>query len=693
MTTIAGLARLRPVLVVVDDLQWALPTTRRVLERLTGIDAPLLVLGTSRTATDLVGAVAHTLRGLHQDEVEQLAGGLLGRPVSPTLAAALHERKGGNPMFVRQLLAGSSGATPDSELLEAIATALPRRTIDAVREHLADLSASARRVMAAAAVIGRPERELLELLVGPCERELEEARTAGLLAAADGELSFAHALHREAAEASIPVGVRLELHDAAGRVLAQHRPGAVDEIAHHHLEAAAIDPDAARAAALAAARARAAAHAHREAADMYAAARGLVEPARHSDGEWLDVGIEHGECLRLTGDPAGRAVLWDVAHRALEVSDDDRFGRAVLCLCRLGMTTEAGEVDEPVRELAERALTQTSDDVVRAELAGAMSLLLSFDGDPGRCRSMFLGAESIARSVGDPALIGRVLPFAYLGLARREDIDRRSEIAEELVGLGDRAGDHLALFEGLHLRFAVRVQRAERGFERDLARMREIVERQDDVGRTWAVGYCSAVVAHLAGDLDEADALNEATLARATAGIAASRALAVYGAQLLGLRTDQQRLAELVPLLTPLVDAQPGVPAWRAALAASSAAAGDRATARAMVDELASDGFGGLPHDAVRSAALHQAGAAVVTLGDVARARAVVDALVPWSGRMSWAGTCTLGAIDQVLGELLALLGQPSAARRHLRKAATMGRRLRAPLVTERAERALAALA
>jgi DNA-binding SARP family transcriptional activator len=109
-------ASARPLVVVVDDLHRADVPSLRLLQFLACelADAHLLVLATFRDARGdlgevVVGMLAELgrqpvtrrirLEGLSSDQVSRLVERTTGRQVSPVLAAKLHTRTGGNPLF------------------------------------------------------------------------------------------------------------------------------------------------------------------------------------------------------------------------------------------------------------------------------------------------------------------------------------------------------------------------------------------------------------------------------------------------------------------------------------------------------------------------------------------------------------------------------------------------------------------
>ena len=102
----------RPLLLVVDDVQWADPGSRRLLGAIRGALAtlPVVALGTYRDtepAADAlcaeVGPERHlVLGGLAPDELAAAVAMATGSAVPDALQAGLHARTAGNPYFAAE---------------------------------------------------------------------------------------------------------------------------------------------------------------------------------------------------------------------------------------------------------------------------------------------------------------------------------------------------------------------------------------------------------------------------------------------------------------------------------------------------------------------------------------------------------------------------------------------------------------
>ena len=276
-----------PAILVIEDAHWAdeatldvLRTTARRLDSMPvllilsyrddDLDRahPLRVLLGDLSAPGLVLARL-TLRGLTESAVAALAGSARVDP------RELHARTNGNPFFVTEVLAATTGQ-------------IPKSVRDAVLARAAQLASPARDLLDAAAVVpGHVEGQLLEALDPAGARSLDECLGAGILTAVGGHIAFRHEIARQVIAESLPAGRRASLHRKALALLEGSALSASDPVLMvHHADAAGDRASVLRYAA-AAGELAAAAGAHREAAKLYRRA--------------LDAGTE------LT--PAGRADL------------------------------------------------------------------------------------------------------------------------------------------------------------------------------------------------------------------------------------------------------------------------------------------------------------------------------------------------------------------------------------------------
>lgn len=310
-------SRLRPRLLVVEDLHWADQLVLMQLARLTTVvtQHPVLLIMTSRIEGDplhetwraqVSGASLTTidLGPLPSDDARALAEALLA--ANTAFAERCVERAAGNPLFLDQLLRHAD---------ESPAVAVPGSIQSLVQERIDRLDSADKTAVQAASVLGQrfagsapahlldrsdyvPERLMSRLLVRP------------QLASEDVFL-FTHALIRDAIYDTLLRSRRRELHQRAAEWYADRDPVLCAE----HLDRA-EDPKAAQAYLIAA---RSQATEYRQEAALQLVERGLALASDQIDR--FSLMRLKGEILHDLGPmpEAGRAY-----QAALEAAADDR---------------------------------------------------------------------------------------------------------------------------------------------------------------------------------------------------------------------------------------------------------------------------------------------------------------------------------------------------------------------------------
>ena len=432
------LARERPVLLVLDDVQWAEPAFLDLVEYLTGWsrDAPILVCCLARTDLAEVrpawaGTATIELAPLAHEDARRLLENLAG-PLDPAAADAVGRATGGNPLFLEEMLRMlvEDGVLFERDgrlrsLAELESLRVPETVQAVLAARLDRLDPEELAVLQRAAVIGQvfwwgavadltpPERTAdvsghLQALVR--KRLVRPDRRT--FAGEDG-FRFGHILIRDAAYESMPKRLRGELHERfAGWVEERASDADLDEILGHHLEQAyaysvELGPRGNREAALAARASIPLARAGRRALareDPHAAVALLGRALALLDGDAPEapgLQLDLASALHRVGDHVAAMRLFD---RLL--ADDVPAGigaSARLERAFVRIAEREGSVDE-VLEAAERAaemFAELGDETGLAQAWNSVATQLFWRGLVAQMEGAAGRALAHARDAGD----------------------------------------------------------------------------------------------------------------------------------------------------------------------------------------------------------------------------------------------------------------------------------------------------
>jgi DNA-binding CsgD family transcriptional regulator/tetratricopeptide (TPR) repeat protein len=252
-----------PLLIAVDDFQWADPSTVTSLRFAARhlVDVPVTIVLASRPiprghelehfvdTSIRDGALHVTLGPLDDNAVFELVEGLVGRPPGPGLRS-LVASAAGNPFYVTELveaLAADGRLQTADGMVDADAASMPVAFRGAVVRYLRFLGESQLALLRWAAVVGSrfSPVDLATVSGSPLDSVLavlEEAVRAGIVIHDGERLAFRHDLLREALYEDMGMAVRQSLHLQAGRALAA-AGGAPLEVAHHLVRGPAAQDD------------------------------------------------------------------------------------------------------------------------------------------------------------------------------------------------------------------------------------------------------------------------------------------------------------------------------------------------------------------------------------------------------------------------------------------------------------------
>lgn len=693
----------RPLVLMLDDMQWADKGSLLLLRHLAASDRPmrLLVLATYRdnetsalldTLAALhrqTGVTRLELKGLDDGEVLACVEAIVGHTVEDVanrIASTVHSETDGNPFFVAELLRHLRATGAISEdgrwvAAEAIdSLALPDSVRETIGARIARLGKECSKALRMAAVIGRDFD--FEMLARAAAMEhadlieaLEQAEEAALIQeipGGNGRYHFTHALIQHALYQDLSGPRRMVAHREVATALEDlfgTEPGKrIGEFARHWCYAPRKEdvPKAIRYASEAG-NAALVALAPADAIDYFESATKLIEEHGAPDPALeLDTLIGLGTALRQHGEPAFRDTLLSAGKRAAELGDTAQLVRAALANDR-GWHSASGASDtEKVAQL-ELALQRLSPDVPeRALVLAALCSELAFGSTLERRQALADEALAIGRALGDDAIMVRILNQMAFSLTVPSRLGDSLQWTADALTRAERLGDPIQLYFAAMYRAtaAIRANDVEEA-DRCFAIAGALVRQLDLPPLKWEYTFHMSKRAQLAGDLDEAEKL---------AGVAAAigtecgqpDAEMCYGVQLAAVNWMRGTMGELAPLLEQMMTANPGLPTIRASLAMAYAQAQRFDDATRLLDDFAATNYF-LPQDTVWLNGMTEYADAAINCGDVRFSKAVYDMLEPWFDQFSSAGGLTAeGPVCLCLGGLATVLERYEDAERHL---------------------------
>ncbi|WP_405677834.1 AAA family ATPase [Streptomyces sp. NBC_00868] len=386
-----------PVLIAVDDVQWADPLSRFALSvmpvRL--LSCPVLWLLTGRNDPEPYGQGPRTttlpLRPLSDTALAELARDVLGGDV-PTQVAELLDGAGGNPFLAAEMLTGIAASGAD-------ASEPPERLVRGVRDRLADLRPDTLHFLRIGSVLGRAfsladAAALCGRPASGLSAEVDEAIAAALLHDDGERLRFRHDLLRQAVYADLAPSVRRALHrEAASRLVAAGR-SSTDAVPH------------------------------------------LLKSAEPGDQEAIGLlGTAATDVIAVMPDLAA-----DLAVRALELVPPhapmvfDVGERAIVALTRAGRYTQA-------RDTGDTLLARQPPLDVFARLQSVLGDTLWHLDD---VHELTRRSTAALAAVTDPTIRARLIARQALARSRGRDLGAARETGERALAEAERSGDREA---------------------------------------------------------------------------------------------------------------------------------------------------------------------------------------------------------------------------------------------------------
>ena len=705
-------ARRAPVVLVLDDVHWATKPTLLLLRHLLGSleSAPIMVIASYRDSevdrdhplddavADLRDGPAVTnlaLEGLDAASVTAYLEAAAGRRLDGDeldLARMLHNETEGNPFFLGQLLrhlVESGAIVPQDDRWVSQAAiedlTVPDGVREVIRRRLSRLSDATRQTLTVAAVVGREfSLDILEHVDGLGDRlalldavdPAVRSRLVVEVGPVGGCYNFSHALVRHTLYGELTTGRLAWMHQRVGEAL-EKSPARFESklasLAHHFCTAATPGNTI-----------KAAEYAYRagcQALDKLAFEQAVTLLERGLRVVALDDSpdVERRADLRLALAEgwlhAGEAET--ARTLALQSADDARTAGSAVRLARVATAgsdqKKALSMSPEFDVLAEEALAGLGSDHagLRAQLLNGLALHRQwFHADADGAAELARQAIDLARQAGDDRALAEALSVVatHRTATGSEQAAYQVALADELRDLAGRTGDAAARMLALEAGASSRLELGDiAGFEADTA---ELVALADELRSPLDQSFATmwrAVRALLDGNFAEVETIAGQLYPYARDNGAWSKAHAIL---VLHVLREQGRLAESGSLL-PLAMEDSQVAGFHAAPLIVHLGLGDDDAVARDFDELAADGFAGVPVAWTRTLTLSLLAEACTVLAARERGAALHELLSPHSGHLIVAGVgvVCVGAADRFLGMLGATMQRWKDAEDHFEAA------------------------
>ncbi|MFQ5910806.1 MAG: BREX system ATP-binding domain-containing protein, partial [Thermoplasmata archaeon] len=551
-------ARSCPLCVVVDDLQWADPSSLALLQyaarntRKAGVS----ILGTYRAEeAESRPHLKESLKGLEQEgtldemdlngltreDLADLVGSFIGsHSLSEGFLDDLWWETRGFPLFVREVMLGLE---EDGEIVTRGAVkcvvrplekvALPKRVKDVIRARLDRLPNEDRRLLDVAATCGsRFTASIVSKVASEEETKVLNglgaiAKIHGLLHPTDSGFAFNHPAVQEVLYDGVPVEIRQNYHREVAEWL-EVAGGPIEDVAEHYYKSG--DSRAV-------AKLRMAAevsfdkHANDEAVGLLGEAIQLATPEERGDlmeqqADALEAAARYDEALMSSseaiknGAPIARCKrriasvllhqgLFDDALAAseegLDESDEDERGR--LLTVQAEALVNGGKYSEATEraELALDAFASNEDPTYQAKALHTIGMVHYYEGRCDETERVLLEVLAMHESKGDRRAIGASLNTLGNILTRHGDLERALDYLRKALKMRESISDLNGVSGSLNNIGNVYGLRGD--FSRALEYYRRALKISEAIGnRMWIMNQAEnigSIYYHL-GDLDQA---------------------------------------------------------------------------------------------------------------------------------------------------------------------------------------------
>jgi tetratricopeptide (TPR) repeat protein len=724
-TLLKNIAKDKPVVVLIDDLQWADVSSLLFLQFLAREvnSSRLLIMVTCRESdaethpllTQTLSAFARgpggrtlVLKGLTEQDVNRFMEITTGQIPSAEIATAVYQKTEGHPFFMTEVVrllaierkpAVNGGAQAFAEL------PLPQSVQRVISRRVENLSQDCRELLTIAASIGReftlPVLEAVvnswqsSLVSAPVLSLLEEAIAARLITIGPngvGRYSFSHALICEVLGNTLPLSQRTRLQTNIGEALERLFSAAVEkhvaELAYRFYEAARGGGDAKKAIAYAqhAGNRAMSLLAYEEAAEHYGRALQLLELKEENEDLQGELTLALGEAQRRAGDApkAQETFLAAAAVARRRRTRDEKHAAVLLARAALGYGATLftpTNADSTLIKLFEEALDVLGEEesVLRARIMAQLAMGLYYS-EPERGRTLSEQAVNIAARINDARTLAVVYSARRYAIAFPENLDERLQVSTEMVELGEQHGYREVEILGHQWRTADVLEQGDCGaVDREITNHARLAAELQQPLHRWYNLVFQAMSSLMQGQLAEGERLVYEAL-NSGKRVQSQTPLIFFSIQLYQLRILQGRSQELEEAVKKLIKQNPRLVVWQCALAYLYCELDRREEAYRIFAPLAANEFASIPHDLNWPIAVALLSETCCFLGDTRAAAILYEQLLPYAERNIVVGPAiaSYGSVAYYLGLLATTTRRWQEAEVHFEQARTMNARMAA---------------
>jgi class 3 adenylate cyclase/tetratricopeptide (TPR) repeat protein len=731
---LATASRQRPVMLILDDLQWAGAPELLLLKHIVRSATPtrLLIIGTYRDSelarTPPVRALLADIRGeagveridmggLDQEAVAEFVSAAVGHELDEgqlALARAIRRDTNGSPLFVGQILhdlmesaAALAGGDQHGIPGDILSLGIPEGVKEAIERRLSRLSATTNKVLSIASVIGlefelNVLKQVAEMPEATILDALDEAASAALVAEAapGGRYAFTHMLMRATLYEALNSTRRARMHERVGIALEQltYNGQYIDELARHWMAAATIG-DATKAINFTrqAGDRSLGGLAFEQAAKYYEEALSvLTQRDRNIELLRCDLLMALGDAQRRAGDPRHRETIAHAVQIARSLGDARRFALSALGNARpqypIANMDLVNQSLITLYEEAIAALANEDEDVLLAKLLFHLAGELMFTPQRERREELSRRAVTMARRSGDQAVLAQALHVCAIAINHPPTLNERLALSAEQGRLADELGSLEIRWAAAWQRMAALLESGNvEGSREMLSRMKQLASELRQPFFTWTTDTALAMMSVMAG----APGAEQEVAAAFELGTCSGQpdARTWYIAQLSVIRRDQGRHAELIEPLRDFADSFSHLPVWRVVLAGLYCETDQLDEARAQIDKLAARDFK-ISSDWTWASVVISLAQVCYDLGNQDLAALYYGQLRSVSGQVavSSMGLICYGSLALPCGQLAACLKRWGEAEQYFDRAVEMNVRIGARPYLVRTRRAYASM-